>query len=90
MKDGYSGADFGHEESRDGDATSGSYTVQLPDGRLQRVTYYVDGDNGYMAEVSYEGEAQYDSVESYESASAESREYRAPRPRYSYDSNESK
>merc|ERR1712212_1004708 len=71
---------YGHQEARDGDDTQGSYYVQLPDGRLQKVTYYVDGDNGYMAEVSYSGEAQFDSVESYESASAESREYR---PRYS-------
>ena len=78
MKDGYSGADFGHEESRDGDATSGSYTVQLPDGRLQKVTYYVDGDNGYVAEVSYEGEAQYpESDESYEAPV-----YAPPRPSY--------
>ncbi|XP_063887858.1 pro-resilin-like [Scylla paramamosain] len=59
VKDEYSGNDFGHQESRDGDHTQGSYYVQLPDGRLQRVTYYVDGDSGYIAEVTYEGEAHY-------------------------------
>ncbi|XP_042875663.1 larval cuticle protein A2B-like [Penaeus japonicus] len=75
VKDGYSGADFAHEEARDEDETRGSYSVQLPDGRLQKVTYYVDGDNGYVADVTYEGEARYDSVES--------REYAAPRPVYS-------
>ncbi|XP_066948247.1 pro-resilin-like isoform X1 [Macrobrachium rosenbergii] len=76
VKDEYSGNDFGHQESRDGDHTQGSYYVQLPDGRLQKVTYFVDGDSGYVAEVSYEGEARYpDSVES--------REYSAPRPTYS-------
>ncbi|XP_042875686.1 cuticle protein 7-like [Penaeus japonicus] len=75
VKDEYSGNDFGHQESRDGDNTEGSYYVQLPDGRLQKVTYYVDGDNGYVADVTYEGEARYDSVES--------REYAAPRPVYS-------
>ena len=65
--------------------------MQLPDGRLQTVKYFVDGDSGYVAEVNYEGEAQFDSVESgsfsVESGSSESQEYR---PRYFYDSNESK
>ena len=58
---------FGQQESRDGDNTQGSYYVQLPDGRLQKVTYYIDGDNGYVADVSYEGEASFpDSLESRE------------------------
>ncbi|CAL4138848.1 unnamed protein product, partial [Meganyctiphanes norvegica] len=59
VKDDYSGNDFGHQEARDGTYTSGSYYVQLPDGRLQKVSYTVDGESGYIAEVSYEGEAQY-------------------------------
>nr|XP_027216896.1 pro-resilin-like [Penaeus vannamei] len=71
--------EFGHQEARDGDHTQGSYYVQLPDGRLQTVKYFVDGDSGYVAEVNYEGDA------SFESGSDESREYR-----YRYDSNESK
>ncbi|XP_042883892.1 cuticle protein 8-like [Penaeus japonicus] len=80
VKDGYSGADFAHEEARDEDETRGSYSVQLPDGRLQKVTYYVDGDNGYVAEVSYEGEAQYpESQESHEAPV-----YAPPRPSYGY------
>ncbi|XP_047471424.1 proline-rich protein 3-like [Penaeus chinensis] len=37
----------------------GSYYVLLPDGRLQKVAYTVNGDSGFVAEVSYEGEAQY-------------------------------
>ncbi|XP_042859591.1 cuticle protein 18.6-like [Penaeus japonicus] len=57
--DDYSGNNYGHQESRDGYNTQGSYYVQLPDGRLQKVTYYVDGDSGFVAEVSYEGQAQY-------------------------------
>ncbi|XP_069972830.1 cuticle protein 7-like [Penaeus vannamei] len=57
--DDYSGNNYGHQESRDGYNTQGSYYVQLPDGRLQKVTYYVDGDSGYVAEVTYEGQAQY-------------------------------
>ncbi|XP_063601158.1 pro-resilin-like [Penaeus indicus] len=69
----YSGNHFGHQESRDGDYTQGSYYVQLPDTRLQTVKYYVDGDSGYVAEVEYEGEAQH----------PESEEYRVSRGRYS-------
>ncbi|XP_047472511.1 pro-resilin-like [Penaeus chinensis] len=59
VKDDYSGNDFGHQESRNGYDTQGTYYVQLPDGRLQTVTYTVNGDSGYVAEVSYQGEAQY-------------------------------
>ncbi|KAG7166338.1 pro-resilin-like [Homarus americanus] len=79
-----SGNDFGHQESRDGDNTKGSYYVHLPDGRLQTVTYYVDGDSGYVAEVSYQGEARYpDSYESFESfESREAPRYAPPRPTY--------
>ena len=67
--------------------------MRLPDTRLQNVKYFVDGDDGYVAEVNYEGEARFpDSYESasFESASFESREYRPPRPAYFYGSNESK
>ncbi|XP_042893153.1 uncharacterized protein LOC122267194 [Penaeus japonicus] len=73
VKHDYSGNHFGHQESRDGDYTQGSYYVQLPDSRLQTVKYYVDGDSGYVAEVEYEGEAQY----------PESSEYRVSSGRYS-------
>ncbi|XP_068210671.1 pro-resilin-like [Palaemon carinicauda] len=78
--------DFGHQEARDGDNTQGSYYVQLPDGRLQKVSFFVDGDDGYIADVTYSGEAQFPDSNS---ASFESRE--APR-RYYYGSgsNESK
>ena len=86
--------EFGHQETRDGDDTRGSYYVQLPDGRLQTVKYFVDGDSGYVAEVNYEGSASFESgsAESnerpryYGSGSFESYE----RPRYYFDSNESK
>ncbi|XP_071551225.1 pro-resilin-like [Panulirus ornatus] len=59
VKDDYSGNDFGQQESRDGYDTQGSYYVLLPDGRLQKVGYTVIGDAGYVADVTYEGEAQY-------------------------------
>ncbi|XP_037805111.1 cuticle protein 7-like [Penaeus monodon] len=58
VADGYSGANFAASESRDGYKTEGSYTVDLPDGRKQIVTY-VDNGDGLIAEVTYEGEAQY-------------------------------
>ncbi|XP_050728894.1 pro-resilin-like [Eriocheir sinensis] len=84
VRDDSSGNDFGHQENRDGDHTQGSYYVQLPDGRLQKVSYFVDGDSGYVAEVSYEGQARYpDSYESFESfESRESPRYAPPRPSY--------
>ncbi|XP_064083308.1 uncharacterized protein LOC135199324 [Macrobrachium nipponense] len=43
-------------EARDGETVSGSYKVALPDGRVQIVTYVAD-DNGFRADVNYEGEA---------------------------------
>ncbi|MPD04591.1 hypothetical protein E2C01_100287 [Portunus trituberculatus] len=55
----YLGNDFGHQESRDGYDTQGSYYVQLPDSRLQEVKYTVSGDSGFLADVTYQGEAQY-------------------------------
>merc|ERR1711882_8137 len=55
VKDDYSSNNYGANEDRDGYATSGSYYVALPDGRLQKVTYTVNGDGGYVADVTYEG-----------------------------------
>ena len=60
VADDYSGANFGQNENRDGYATHGSYRVALPDGRTQIVTYSVaDAYSGYVADVKYEGVAQY-------------------------------
>ncbi|XP_064077125.1 pro-resilin-like [Macrobrachium nipponense] len=67
VRDESSENDFGHQEAREGDDTQGSYYVHLPDGRLQKVSYHVDGDDGYVAEVSYEGEARFPDSASYES-----------------------
>lgn len=60
VKDDYSGANFAKGESQDAYGNvAGSYTVHLPDGRTQIVTYTSDGVNGYVADVKYEGVAAY-------------------------------
>ena len=52
VKDEYSGNDFGHAETSDGNVVSGNYFVLLPDGRLQSVTYTADHDSGFVADVA--------------------------------------
>ena len=60
VADSYSGTNFAQNEKRDGYNTAGEYRVALPDGRTQIVTYNVaDGYSGYVADVRYEGQAQY-------------------------------
>merc|ERR1712215_205131 len=63
VKDDYSGNNYGHSEARDGYDTQGAYYVLLPDSRLQKVTYTVNGDSGFVADVAYEGEAQFPKYE---------------------------
>merc|ERR1712106_113603 len=58
VADDYSGAAFSQSEQRDGYATSGSYTVNLPDGRIQTVNY-VDNGDGITQDVSYSGTPSY-------------------------------
>ncbi len=60
VQDEYANLNFGAEEARDGVPTTGSYYVDLPDGRTMTVTYTVqDGYSGFVADVQFEGEAQY-------------------------------
>ncbi|XP_047495181.1 cuticle protein 8-like [Penaeus chinensis] len=59
VNDPESGNNFGQTESRDGDNTEGRYEVVLPDTRKQIVTYTVNGDGGFVADVQYEGEAVF-------------------------------
>lgn len=53
------GRHFAKTETQDEYGTvSGEYRVELPDGRVQIVTYHADHENGYVADVKYEGEAK--------------------------------
>ena len=68
VKDEYSGNDFSHNSDSDGHVTKGEYRVLLPDGRTQIVTYVADHEDGFQAEVTYEGEARsYEAPDSNES-----------------------
>ena len=49
----YYGNEQSRSESRENDLTRGQYSVNLPDGRKQVVSYEAD-QNGYRADVSYE------------------------------------
>merc|ERR1719461_911649 len=59
----YGGADeygrhFAKTETQDEHGVvKGEYRVELPDGRVQIVSYHADHDNGFIADVRYEGEA---------------------------------
>merc|ERR1719369_1464540 len=47
-------------ESNDGTGVvEGSYSVNLPDGRIQHVNYHANDYAGYVADVTYEGVAAY-------------------------------
>merc|ERR1719367_519271 len=61
VNDEYSGASFGKNEVQDEyGVVSGEYRVALPDGRTQIVTYHADHENGYVADVKYEGVPHYE------------------------------
>ena len=51
VADDYSGARFSANENSDAKVVTGSYSVHLPDGRVQTVTYTADHYNGYVADV---------------------------------------
>merc|ERR1719516_945366 len=60
VADDYSNSNFNAAESSDGTGNAeGSYSVALPDGRIQHVNYHTDPINGYVAEVTYDGTASY-------------------------------
>merc|ERR1712106_713820 len=51
------GSDFNQQEQSNGETITGQYSVLLPDGRIQTVSYSVAPDTGFVAEVSYSGGA---------------------------------
>merc|ERR1712152_79489 len=60
VADDYSKANFQSEETSDGASNvAGSYSVALPDGRIQHVKYTSNGYDGFVADVTYEGTAVY-------------------------------
>merc|ERR1711990_965487 len=60
VADDYSKANFQQSESNDGTgAVSGSYSVNLPDVRIQTVTYNANDLTGNIATVEYSGTAAY-------------------------------
>lgn len=82
VQDSYSGAAFSQKESRDNYDTAGEYRVNLPDGRVQIVSYKADA-NGYVADVRYEGEASYPEDKGYKPAAHPAPAYKpAPKPAY--------
>merc|ERR1739840_55102 len=60
VADDYSGSNFQAAETDDGTAArTGSYSVALPDGRTQHVEYTANDVEGYVATVTYDGQAVY-------------------------------
>merc|ERR1712055_711983 len=56
VADDYSGSRFTAVESDDGTGVrQGSYSVNLPDGRIQNVNYHTNDYDGYVADVTYDG-----------------------------------
>jgi len=78
----YHGPVFSHTEDRNNYDTKGEYRVNLPDGRVQIVTYSA-GPDGYVADVKYEGEASYPEYKPKPYHPAPAPAYKpAPKPAY--------
>merc|ERR1712126_485923 len=60
VSDDATDSDYNVSVSDDGTGVSeGSYSVALPDGRIQHVTYTANDVDGYVASVTYDGTASY-------------------------------
>merc|ERR1711887_334529 len=60
VADDYTNTNFKKEESQDEYGTvAGSFTIALPDGRIQTTKYTADHENGFVADVTYEGTPHY-------------------------------
>ncbi|XP_040581018.1 uncharacterized protein [Lepeophtheirus salmonis] len=49
--DAESGNDFSAEEQAEGGIVSGEYKVKLADGKIMTVSYTVEGDSGFVADI---------------------------------------
>merc|ERR1712001_82050 len=80
VADDYSKAVFSASETSDGASNvKGSYSVNLPDGRVQHVSYHSNGYDGFVADVTYEGEAHYPTATKYHVPAPK---YHTPAPSY--------
>merc|ERR1711970_1228954 len=60
VADDYTNTNFKKEENQDAYGNvAGSFTIALPDGRIRTTTYTADHENGFIAEVTYEGTPVY-------------------------------
>ncbi len=60
VRDEYTGADFDKKEDQDAYGNlNGEYRVNLPDGRVQIVSYHANHEDGFVADVRYEGTPVY-------------------------------
>ncbi|XP_076064591.1 cuticle protein 19-like [Oratosquilla oratoria] len=59
VNDEYLGNQFRVKQQSDGEVVNGSYQVKLPDGRIQDVSYTSDHENGFVADVTFQGEAKH-------------------------------
>merc|ERR1712025_43518 len=60
VNDDYSKANFKKTETQDASGNvQGSFVIALPDGRIHTTTYTADHVNGFVAEVTYQGEPVY-------------------------------
>ena len=83
VHDDYTGTTFNAGEASDEYGNvEGSYSVALPDGRTQHVTYHADHYGGYVADVTYEGVPQYAEVVHPAPYHAPAPAYPAPVPAY--------
>ena len=71
VADDYSKANFKKTESQDSAGNvAGSYTIALPDGRIQTTSYTADNYNGFVADVTYQGTPVYPEAKPYAPAPA--------------------
>merc|ERR1712098_316076 len=60
VKDGRANLNFKAKEQQDNKGNvQGIFVIALPDGRIQTTKYLADHENGFRAEVTYDGEATY-------------------------------